>query len=97
VTLSSDDQAIANANKKGFGDLVLSIDCTTAAGKVAFAMIKATKTKTNPRSDLQAAYLRLKSIYEPSTTPQLMKLTKEFHSSQPRSRPFHYGLRGIKG
>jgi gag-polypeptide of LTR copia-type len=80
VTLSSDDQAIANANKKCFGDLVLSIDCTTAAGKVAFAMIKATKTKTNPSGDLRAAYLRLKSKYEPSTTPQLMKLTKEFHS-----------------
>ena len=78
--LTADEETIINNNKKGFGDLILSIDCTTAAGKVAFAMVKGTKTKENPQGNLRAAFLRLKTKYEPSTTPQLMQLTKDFHS-----------------
>jgi hypothetical protein len=75
-TLSAENTAISEANKKGFGDLILSINCSTPAGKVAFAMVKGTKTKNHPGGNLRAAYLRLKTKFEPSTTPQLMKLTK---------------------
>ena len=80
LTLKNDEQLIADANKKGFGDLILSIDCSTSAGKVAFAMVKGTKTVENPGGNLRAAFLRLKAKFEPSTTPQLMQLTREFHS-----------------
>ena len=80
TNLTADQEAAATANKKGFGDLILSIDCSQSAGKVAFAMVKGTKNKEKPSGDLRAAYLRLKSKYEPSTTPQLMQLTREFHS-----------------
>jgi hypothetical protein len=79
-TLTADQTAIVEANKKGFGDLILSIDCTTAAGKVAFAMVKGSKTKENPQGNLRSAFTRLKTKYEPSTTPQLMQLTRDFHS-----------------
>ena len=79
-TLKNEDQLIADANKKGFGDLILSIDCTNPAGNVAFAVVKGTKSKTKPSGDLSVAFQRLKTKYEPSTTPQLMNLTKEFHS-----------------
>jgi hypothetical protein len=46
-TLSADDQLIAEANKKGYGDLILLIDCTTSSGKVAFAIVKGSKTKSS--------------------------------------------------
>jgi gag-polypeptide of LTR copia-type len=84
-TLTADEQVIATANKTGYGDLILSIDCSTAAGKVAFAAVKGAKTKEVPGGDLRAAYLRLKTKYEPSTTPQLMQLTREFHSKSLQS------------
>ena len=78
--LTADQETIADANKKGFGDLILSIDCSTPAGKIAFAIVKGTKTKTNPSGNLELAFQRLKTKYEPTTTPQLVHLTKEFHS-----------------
>ncbi len=80
LTLSDADQAISEKNKKGFGDLILSIDCSTPHGKIAFAMVKGTKTKTNPSGNLYVAFQRLKTKFEPTTTPQLVHLTREFHS-----------------
>jgi hypothetical protein len=41
---SAAEQAIAETNLKGFGYLIPSIDCSSAAGRVAFAIIKNTKT-----------------------------------------------------
>jgi hypothetical protein len=79
-TLSADDESLSDSNKKGFGDLILSIDCTSAAGKVAFAMIKGSKTTENPQGNVRLAFTRLKAKFEPTTTPQLMQLTKDFHS-----------------
>jgi gag-polypeptide of LTR copia-type len=80
TTLTAAQKEIVEANKRGYGDLILSIDCTTSAGKVAFAMIKGSKTTKNPGGLLRTAYLRLKQKYEPNTTPQLMQLTRDFHS-----------------
>jgi hypothetical protein len=79
-TLTADETALSVLNKTGYGDLILSINCSTAAGKVAFASIKGAKTKEIPGGDLRAAFLRLKKKYEPSTTLQLMQLTRVFHS-----------------
>jgi gag-polypeptide of LTR copia-type len=78
--LADDIQELADKNKKWFGDLILSIDCTKPTGKVAFATVKNAKTKEIPGGDLFLAFTRLKTKFEPSTTPQLMQLTKEFHS-----------------
>jgi putative NIF3 family GTP cyclohydrolase 1 type 2 len=80
TTLTAVQKAIVDINKKGFGKLILSIDCNTPAGKVAFSMVKNTKTTENPDGSLRQAYLRLKAKFEPSTTPHLMQLTREFHS-----------------
>jgi hypothetical protein len=48
LTLTADEINLSEQNKNGFGDLILSIDCTSAAGKVAFSMVKSTKTKNFP-------------------------------------------------
>ena len=92
LTLTAEEQEIVEQNKKGFGDLILSIDCSTAAGKVAFATIKNTKTKEHPGGNVRNAFNRLKQKYEPSTTPQLMQLTKDFHSKvlKPNQDPDMY-------
>ena len=78
--LTPEQKELVETNKIGFGDLILSIDCSTSAGKVAFAMVKGSKTTKNPGGLLRNAYLRLKQKFEPSTTPQFMQLTTEFHS-----------------
>jgi hypothetical protein len=51
-TLTANDQAIADKNKKGFGDLILSIDCTKPQGRIAFAIVKNAKTKEMSGGDL---------------------------------------------
>jgi hypothetical protein len=55
TTLTAADIVLADLNKKGFGDLILSIDCSTSAGKVAFAAVKGTKTKEFPGGNIRAA------------------------------------------
>jgi hypothetical protein len=79
-TLSKTDQGTETSNIKGFGNLFLSIDTSTSAGKVAFAMITYIKTKKNPEGNISAAFLCLKNKYKPITTPHLMQLAKAFHS-----------------
>jgi hypothetical protein len=56
------------------------MDCSKPQGKIAFAIIKNSKTKGIPGGDLLVAFNKLKAKFEPNTTPQLMQLTKEFHS-----------------
>jgi gag-polypeptide of LTR copia-type len=80
TNLTEEEKKLAEMNKKGFGDLILSINCSTNAGLIAFAMVKGSKTKEFPSGNLFNAFQRLKSKYEPSTMLQLMHLTKEFHS-----------------
>jgi hypothetical protein len=79
-TLTPEDQEIADKNRKGFGELILSIDHSNPHGKIAFAIVKNSKTEGMPNGDLHLVYCRLKKKFEPSTTPQLMQLTKTFHS-----------------
>jgi gag-polypeptide of LTR copia-type len=81
TNLTPAEKELVEANQKGFADLVLSMDCSNPAGKVALAIIIGTKSdKELPSGNLRTAYLRLKAKYEPSTTPQLVLLTKKFHS-----------------
>jgi hypothetical protein len=78
--LTKEEEALHDSNLKGYQDLIMSIECTSSAGKIAFAMVTGSKTQENPKGSVRAAYVRLKEKYEPSTTPQLMQLTRDFHS-----------------
>jgi gag-polypeptide of LTR copia-type len=80
TSLSAEEQFVAAANKTGYGDSILSSNCSAAVGKVAFKSIKGAKTKEILGGDLRVAFLCLKTKYEPSTTPQLMPLPRTFHS-----------------
>jgi hypothetical protein len=44
TTLTAEQKAIVDINKKGLGELILSINCNTPTGRVAFSMVKNTKT-----------------------------------------------------
>jgi hypothetical protein len=81
-TLKPEEQTIADLNKKGFGDLMLSIDYTTPEGKIAFNTVKGTKTKENPIGNLRIAMQRLGKKYQPNTSTQLVQLTREFHQKK---------------
>jgi hypothetical protein len=78
LTLTADDQDIADLNKMGCGDLILSIDCTKPHGKIAFAIAKNSKTKEILSGELQLTFNRLKTRYKQGTTPHLIQLSKEF-------------------
>ncbi len=92
LTLSEEEKKISDANTTGFGELMLSINTEEPEGKVAFAMIKAAKTKIYPHGNLLTAFKRMQAKYEPNNTPQLVQLTKEFHSKtlKPGQDPDHF-------
>jgi hypothetical protein len=55
-TLTPEQSALVDLNKKVFGDLVLSIDCNNPGGIIAFSLVKATKTKDFPGGNLFKAF-----------------------------------------
>lgn len=69
-------------NELAYDDLILSMDTTTASGKVAFNLVRAAKSKDYQDGNAMAAYKRLKSKYAPETGPTLTKLHKAFYSSK---------------
>jgi gag-polypeptide of LTR copia-type len=80
--ITAEEKVLIDENQKGFVDLILSMDTTTEAGKMALKLVMGTKTdKELPGGSLRVAYLRLKNKYEPSTEPQLVLLNKKFHST----------------
>jgi hypothetical protein len=78
--LTQNNQVIADQNRKGYRDLILSIDCTKPHGRVAFAIVKNAKTKEIPGGDSYRAFIHLKNKYEPRTTPQRVQLEKDLHT-----------------
>jgi len=61
VTALDDEQKKAvKANEKGYSDLILSMDTDKAGGRVAFNIVKGTKSSEYPDGNVQLAYERLK-------------------------------------
>ncbi len=86
LTLKPEETIIADLNKKGFGDLIYSIDYTTPDGLIAFNAAKGTKTTENPNGNLYLAIQRLDKKYQPRTGTQLVHLTREFHSMKLKTK-----------
>jgi hypothetical protein len=86
LTLKPEESIIADLNKKGFGDLIYSIDYTTSEGLIAFNAAKGTKTAENPNGNLFLAIQRLDKKYQPRTGTQLVHLTREFHSMKLKAK-----------
>jgi hypothetical protein len=80
LLLKEDEQVISDQNKKGYGDLILSIECSNLKERLHSPSSKMLRKNGFQVVICLLAFNKLKTKYEPKTTPQLMQLTKEFHS-----------------
>jgi hypothetical protein len=68
-------------NKIAYGELVMSIDTSKPAGKIAFRCVTGTKTTDYKDGHAGNGMDNLISRYLPKTAPTLVKLYKEIYSS----------------
>ena len=68
-------------NELAYQDLILSIDGTTKAGRVAFQIVKTSKGKDYEDGNAAVAWQRLKKKYAPTRAPSLLLLKKKFAQS----------------
>jgi hypothetical protein len=78
------EQAVLELNAIAYGDLACSVDTTTQAGLVAFAMITVTKTPDYPDGNCYEAWMRLVDRYQPTSTAELMRKTRKFQEAKLR-------------
>ena len=73
---------IKDLNELAYQDLILSIDGTTKAGRVAFQIVKTSKGKDYVDGNAAVAWQRLRKKYAPTRAPSLLLLKKKFAQSR---------------
>ena len=79
---NSDHVALKKMNEDAYIDLINSIDCETDAGKVAFGLVRASKSKEFEDGNASVAYHYLKKKYQPSTSVALMKIESSYQNAK---------------
>jgi hypothetical protein len=74
--------AIIDLNEIAFTELILSIDATSSAGKIAFGIVKGCKTKEYEDGNAALAWEKLKKKYDPISAPSLVKTERTFRESK---------------
>ena len=69
-------------NELMYEDFLLSIDTKTAAGKIAFNLVKTCYSEDFPGGNCLLSWDCLHANFEPSTAPSLLKLGKIFACSK---------------
>ena len=69
-------------NELAFTELVLSIDVSSSAGKIAFGIVKSCKTKEYKDGNAVLAWEKLKKKFEPISAPSLVKTERMFRESK---------------
>ena len=73
---------LGQLNQKGFTELILSIDHKLRHGKVAFRLVKNSKSGDYPEGNCKVAWDRLVAKYAPKSLPSLLKYKKKFENSK---------------
>jgi hypothetical protein len=73
---------IRELNELAYSDLILSMDTDKSGGKVAFNIVKRSKTREYPDGNAAVAWQGLKRNYAPNTAPSLSKLHKQFYGTK---------------
>jgi hypothetical protein len=73
---------IRELNEFAYSDLILSMDTDKSGGKVAFNIVKRSKTREYPDGNAAIAWQGLKRKYAPNTAPSLSKLHKQFYGAK---------------
>ena len=79
-------QKIRNDNARVFEDLVLSVDCTKAEGRIAFALVKRALDANYKNGNSRKAWQNLKERYEPKTVATRARLMEEYINSHCKYR-----------
>ena len=77
---------LREANEAAYEDLILSIDGTSAYGRVAFNLVRLAKTRVLADGDAKLAWARLQNKYATKSAPSLLALKKEFTNSRLASK-----------
>jgi hypothetical protein len=77
-----DEYKIQVLNEDAYSDLIMSIDTTTSAGKVAFSLVRGTKSAHYEDGNEQIAFTRLTNKYAPKTAPSLAKTNRLFYQAK---------------
>ena len=76
------EQKIIGLNEQAYGDLISAMDMKKEGGKVAFNLIRATKTSEYKEGNVKLAWKNLENKYNPKTAPCLTKIHREFFGSK---------------
>lgn len=79
-----DLEKLRRLNEKAYSDLVLSITTDNADGRVAFNLVRGTKSKEFENGNCYLAFKRLRDKYQPKSAPSLTKVTSIFYKSSLR-------------
>ena len=84
IPFTDEQKAILKRNDKAYEELILSMDTSKRAGKVAFGIVKGTKTPEYPNGNAQLAWARLKKKYKPDTVTHLLDIQRQYQSATMR-------------
>ena len=85
ATLKAKAKALRKLNKDAFIDLLLSITADTETGRIAFQIVKGSKTKDLSDGDARAAWKKLNSKFESTRAPNRLLLKEKFTNSRLKS------------
>jgi hypothetical protein len=73
--------AIQELNESGYTDLILSMDTEKSSGKVAFNIVRNSKSKDYEDGNIEVAFKNLRRKYALQNAPSLAKLHKSFYGA----------------
>jgi hypothetical protein len=71
---------VQELNEQGYSDLILSMDTKENAGKIAFNLVRSSKSEDYEDGNIAVAIKSLNQKYSPKTAPTLGKYHKLFYS-----------------
>ena len=86
TAIGLENKRMREANEAAYTDLILSIDGTSASGRVAFNLVRLSKNIDHADGDAKMAWARLRNKYATKSAPSLMALKKEFTNSRLTNR-----------
>ena len=82
TAIGKEQKRLRELNELAYEDLILFIDGTTDAGRVAFSIVRGSKSNELKDGDACLAWKRLNDKYESKSAPSRLKLKKEFNNSK---------------
>ena len=79
---NKDTEKLSKKNDLAYSDLILCINTDTTYGKVAFTLVRSTKSDSHPNGNAAEAFKRLLNKYKPKTAPTLAKLCAQFFGNK---------------